>query len=199
MRTFAGLIRGSPRPPCLCSDDAISRKPQLGPCAPPRSLDLHLLFLASPEYASNSHRCIHAVDEAGEKWCGRLRRVHDERPSFCFRSSSLLSSSPSLLRCSSPTMSFLRPSLVRGLPRPTAPAIRSLHLGTPPIPPQRAEIGITGPQEFLQAIGRDAEQKVKVETWDGLFSLQKHQLKTAGVGVKDRRCACAMYYARVGC
>ncbi|KZT50778.1 hypothetical protein CALCODRAFT_521785 [Calocera cornea HHB12733] len=48
-------------------------------------------------------------------------------------------------------------------------------------------MGITTPEEFLQAIGRGAVDKVKVETWDGLFRLQGQQMKAAGLAPKERK------------
>ena len=48
--------------------------------------------------------------------------------------------------------------------------------------------GISTPAEFLKAIGRDAESKVNAESWDELWKLNGHELKKAGLAVRDRRC-----------
>jgi len=57
----------------------------------------------------------------------------------------------------------------------------------PPVPPPAPRYGIETAADFLKAIGRGAEQKVKVETWDGLFSLTGREMTKAGVPIKDRR------------
>ncbi|KAL5501700.1 hypothetical protein ACEPAH_8960 [Sanghuangporus vaninii] len=42
-------------------------------------------------------------------------------------------------------------------------------------------------ESFLSSIGRDAVSKVKVASWDELWSLDGHALKEAGLTVRDRR------------
>ncbi|KAL5524451.1 hypothetical protein ACEPAF_9591 [Sanghuangporus sanghuang] len=42
-------------------------------------------------------------------------------------------------------------------------------------------------ESFLTSIGRDAVSKVKVASWDELWSLDGHALKEAGLTVRDRR------------
>lgn len=42
--------------------------------------------------------------------------------------------------------------------------------------------------DFLKAIGRSAETKVTVESWDELWKLNGPTLRKAGLGIRDRRC-----------
>ncbi|KAI0345874.1 hypothetical protein BDW22DRAFT_1353481 [Trametopsis cervina] len=46
---------------------------------------------------------------------------------------------------------------------------------------------IDSPAAFLAAIGRSAETKLKVETWDELWKMDGDAMKEAGLAVKDRR------------
>ncbi|KZO97162.1 hypothetical protein CALVIDRAFT_513997 [Calocera viscosa TUFC12733] len=85
-------------------------------------------------------------------------------------------------------MSLLRPSSLRSFLRPITPLRRSWH-GTVsnPIPEPRPEIAMTTPEEFLKAIGHGTVDKVKVETWEGLFKLRGRDMKQAGLGIRERR------------
>ena len=46
---------------------------------------------------------------------------------------------------------------------------------------------ITTPQAFLSAIGRSAETKVTIDSWDAFWHTSGYDLKKAGLAVKDRR------------
>ena len=46
---------------------------------------------------------------------------------------------------------------------------------------------ITTPQAFLRAIGRSADKKVSIDSWDAFWHTSGYDLKKAGVAVKDRR------------
>ncbi|KAH0832075.1 hypothetical protein J3R83DRAFT_12983 [Lanmaoa asiatica] len=46
---------------------------------------------------------------------------------------------------------------------------------------------ITTPQAFLSAIGRSAETKVSIDSWEAFWHTSGYDLKKAGVAVKDRR------------
>ena len=46
---------------------------------------------------------------------------------------------------------------------------------------------ITTPQAFLSAVGRSAETKVTIDSWDAFWHTSGYDLKKAGVAVKDRR------------
>ncbi len=50
--------------------------------------------------------------------------------------------------------------------------------------------GMSSAQDFLRAIGRNAEKKVPVEKWGDLFRMRRDDFKTLGVGVQDRRSFC---------
>ncbi|TFY67862.1 hypothetical protein EVJ58_g1368 [Rhodofomes roseus] len=54
-----------------------------------------------------------------------------------------------------------------------------------PVPQTRGRIA--SPQDFLKAIGRSADTKVTVESWEDLWSLNRLRMKEAGVEIKDRR------------
>ncbi|PCH40109.1 hypothetical protein WOLCODRAFT_162101 [Wolfiporia cocos MD-104 SS10] len=54
-----------------------------------------------------------------------------------------------------------------------------------PVPPPRGNIST--PEAFLKAIGRSAESKVTVESWEQLWKLDGPRLKKAGLAVKDRK------------
>lgn len=46
---------------------------------------------------------------------------------------------------------------------------------------------VTTPRAFLSAIGRSVEAKVSIDSWDAFWHTSGHDLKKAGVSVKDRR------------
>lgn len=47
---------------------------------------------------------------------------------------------------------------------------------------------LSTPEAFLKAIGRKADTKVKAESWEDLWAMNRLRLKEAGVDTKDRRC-----------
>ncbi|KAJ6508534.1 hypothetical protein C8R45DRAFT_967743 [Mycena sanguinolenta] len=69
--------------------------------------------------------------------------------------------------------------------RPVSPILRSLSTRVRPVPAPRASI--TTPDAFLKSIGRSSDTKVSVETWDDLWQQDGTKLRSAGVGVRDRR------------
>ncbi|KAJ7781775.1 hypothetical protein DFH07DRAFT_728977 [Mycena maculata] len=46
---------------------------------------------------------------------------------------------------------------------------------------------IKTPQDFLKAIGRSSDTKLSVESWNDFWKQSGTNLKSAGVGVRDRR------------
>ncbi|KZT73757.1 hypothetical protein DAEQUDRAFT_754207 [Daedalea quercina L-15889] len=54
-----------------------------------------------------------------------------------------------------------------------------------PVPPTRGFIAT--PEDFLKAIGRSADTKVKAESWADLWALNRMRLKKEGVDTRDRR------------
>jgi hypothetical protein len=53
-------------------------------------------------------------------------------------------------------------------------------------------------EDFLKAIGRESEKKLKVE-WDELWTMDGRAMREAGVGTRDRRCVlCASYWILEG-
>ncbi|KAJ7189862.1 hypothetical protein GGX14DRAFT_607789, partial [Mycena pura] len=46
---------------------------------------------------------------------------------------------------------------------------------------------IRTPDDFLKAIGRSCNTKLSIESWDEFWRQDGAQLKSAGVGVSDRR------------
>ncbi|KAF9241169.1 hypothetical protein BU15DRAFT_45264 [Melanogaster broomeanus] len=54
-----------------------------------------------------------------------------------------------------------------------------------PVPPPRGEI--TTPRDFLRTIGRSAETKVSIDSWEAFWRTSGHDLRKAGLTVKDRR------------
>ncbi|KAJ6621864.1 hypothetical protein B0H10DRAFT_1789155 [Mycena sp. CBHHK59/15] len=46
---------------------------------------------------------------------------------------------------------------------------------------------ITTPADFLKAIGRSADTKVSIESWEEFWKQSGPDLKAAGVGIRDRR------------
>ncbi|EPT05258.1 hypothetical protein FOMPIDRAFT_1057540 [Fomitopsis schrenkii] len=46
---------------------------------------------------------------------------------------------------------------------------------------------ISTPESFLKAIGRSADTKVKAESWEDLWAMNRLRLKEAGVDTKARR------------
>lgn len=43
-------------------------------------------------------------------------------------------------------------------------------------------------EEFLTTIGRGAQEKLKVESWEKLWTMDGHAMKDMGISVRDRRC-----------
>ncbi|KIK77435.1 hypothetical protein PAXRUDRAFT_378003 [Paxillus rubicundulus Ve08.2h10] len=81
-------------------------------------------------------------------------------------------------------MSFsLRPSLRRV----SQTFVRSFQdrAALRPIPPPQGDI--TTPRDFLRAIGRSAETKVSIDSWDAFWHTGGYDLRKAGLAVKDRR------------
>ncbi|KAF8602364.1 hypothetical protein BDV93DRAFT_444370 [Ceratobasidium sp. AG-I] len=74
---------------------------------------------------------------------------------------------------------------------PSPPAAR----GKCPIIISTRSIGFLGlnlgryqsPNEFLAAIGRSSDTKLKVETWDDLWRMRGEDMKKAGLAVAERR------------
>ncbi|KAF8582824.1 hypothetical protein K439DRAFT_1391153 [Ramaria rubella] len=66
-------------------------------------------------------------------------------------------------------------------------AARRLSVAVTPksIPPPRGSI--QSPKDFLTAIGRSCDTKLKLESWDELWQMKGPEMKQAGVGVQDRR------------
>ncbi|KAJ6525300.1 hypothetical protein DFH09DRAFT_1188832 [Mycena vulgaris] len=62
---------------------------------------------------------------------------------------------------------------------------RSLATRVRPIPDPRDSI--TTPDAFLKAIGRSADAKLSIESWEEFWKQSGPNLKSAGVGVRDRR------------
>ncbi|KAH9950603.1 IGR protein motif-domain-containing protein [Amylocystis lapponica] len=54
-----------------------------------------------------------------------------------------------------------------------------------PLPPPRGSIAT--PEDFLKAIGRSSDTKLTVEKWEDLWKFDGHQLRKAGLDVRDRR------------
>ncbi|KAI0725620.1 IGR protein motif-domain-containing protein [Fomitopsis betulina] len=59
------------------------------------------------------------------------------------------------------------------------------HAALRPVPP--ATSPLSTPEAFLKAIGRKADTKVKAESWEDLWAMNRLRLKEAGVDTKDRR------------
>ncbi|KAF9071174.1 hypothetical protein BDP27DRAFT_1219464 [Rhodocollybia butyracea] len=90
----------------------------------------------------------------------------------------------------------LHPQLAsNGLPGPHQVQIRTLvnRSLTKPVPPTRGQFcfaeAITTPNEFLKKIGRSLDTKLTSlpDTWDGFWRISGLEMRSAGVGVKDRR------------
>ncbi|KAF8551679.1 hypothetical protein OG21DRAFT_1478026 [Imleria badia] len=81
-------------------------------------------------------------------------------------------------------MSF---SLQTSIRRVTQTFVRSIQnkAALRPVPLPQGDI--TTPQAFLSAIGRSADTKVTIDSWDAFWHTSGYDLKKAGVAVKDRR------------
>ncbi|KZT12072.1 uncharacterized protein LAESUDRAFT_670378 [Laetiporus sulphureus 93-53] len=79
--------------------------------------------------------------------------------------------------------SFLAPQLSSLVPRLCRTFVSKAALQ--PVPPMRGTI--SSPETFLKAIGRSAETKVTAEKWEDLWKVDGHQMKKAGIAVRDRR------------
>ncbi|KAJ7442632.1 hypothetical protein FB451DRAFT_1057380 [Mycena latifolia] len=73
---------------------------------------------------------------------------------------------------------------VRPIPEPSG-ANQLLRASDVPLIPVAGSI--TTPDAFLKAIGRSADTKLSVESWDEFWQQSSINLKSAGVGVRDRR------------
>lgn len=108
----------------------------------------------------------------------------------------------SLLELSACTMSFSLQSSLRHVTQTFVRSFQNKAVLKPVPPPQgivyasRVNLGadesdvlgdITTPQAFLSAIGRSAETKVSIDSWDAFWRTSGYDLKKAGVAVKDRR------------
>jgi hypothetical protein len=113
-----------------------------------------------------------------------LRRVHSLFPTM---TSLLLSlSSSSRLRALLPISRSLS---TRARP---IPETRGEHLRLPtalhaPLTGIAAADSISTPGAFLKAIGRSCDTKLSIESWDDFWKQDGTNLKSAGVGVRDRR------------
>ncbi|KAH7885259.1 hypothetical protein F5I97DRAFT_1357195 [Phlebopus sp. FC_14] len=69
----------------------------------------------------------------------------------------------------------------------TQPFVRSLQSAalTRPVPSPQGRIKT--PQAFLKVIGRSSETKLSIDSWEAFWRTSGHDLKKAGVAVKDRR------------
>ncbi|KAJ7505147.1 hypothetical protein B0H11DRAFT_1708771 [Mycena galericulata] len=73
---------------------------------------------------------------------------------------------------------------VRPIPDPRGTHLLPTASHVPLIP---AAESIRTPEDFLKAIGRSAETKLSIESWDEFWNQSGVNLKSAGVGVRDRR------------
>lgn len=85
---------------------------------------------------------------------------------------------------------------------PSLPALTRSYYVRPVVPktldPKTHRVGlgpncvpaptIKAPADFLKYIGREAETKLSVETWNELWRMDGTAMKKAGVGIRDRRC-----------
>jgi len=125
-------------------------------------------------------------------------------PSYVTHLSHFVLSSPSPEHRLQRTMAFL--SLQRGLTSSILPQINTFtrtlvtKVVTRPVPPLRDPNTlpptvprfpgmdvIRGPQDFLKAIGREADTKVTAESWEELWKLNGQAMRKAGLSVRDRR------------
>jgi len=94
-------------------------------------------------------------------------------------------------RLCAPTPTFTRPLLQRNV------HLTLRELPERPIAPKREptklQSGIARPieniqtaEDFLKAIGRESEKKLKVE-WDEMWKMDGRAMREAGVGTRDRR------------
>ena len=86
---------------------------------------------------------------------------------------------------------------LRELPeRPIAPKRDPTKLQSGIGPHARLVENIQTAEDFLKAIGRESEKKLKVE-WDELWKMDGRAMREAGVGTRDRRCViCTCYWIR---
>ncbi|KAJ7677488.1 IGR protein motif-domain-containing protein [Mycena rosella] len=99
---------------------------------------------------------------------------------------SLLSSGSRLCSLAPRTCRSLA-TATKSRPVPSRRGIHNLLPTASQIPLIRAAESITTPEAFLKAIGRSADTKVSVESWDEFWQQSSANLKSAGVGVRDRR------------
>jgi len=98
------------------------------------------------------------------------------------------------LRLCASTPTLTRPLLQRNVhltlrelrERPIAPKREPAKLQSGIGPHARSVEKIQTAEEFLKAIGRESEKKLKVE-WDELWKMDGRAMREAGVGTRDRR------------
>ncbi|KAG8680596.1 Vacuolar fusion protein mon1 [Ceratobasidium sp. 394] len=84
--------------------------------------------------------------------------------------------------------SLLRYSSVSALNNIRSPAACRLLHGRVIAPPPPAPRGpYQSPTNFLAAIGRSSDTKLKVETWDDLWRMRGEDMKKAGLTPAERR------------
>ena len=90
-----------------------------------------------------------------------------------------------ITRTLTPLTALARSYYVRPVvPSPLSPATHRIGFG----PHSVAAPTVKEPADFLKRIGRDAETKLSVESWEELWRMDGAAMKKAGVGIRDRRC-----------
>jgi len=112
---------------------------------------------------------------------------------FCKRPPQLRVARPGLLGCPflhHQTMAFAFPSFEAGLRTVAQRLCRTYSTQVAvqarsaiPAPTTR----ISTPEAFLTAIGRSAETKVKAESWEEFWKMDRVEMRGQGLAVKDRR------------
>ncbi|KAJ3566111.1 hypothetical protein NP233_g7201 [Leucocoprinus birnbaumii] len=76
--------------------------------------------------------------------------------------------------------SYVNKTALRPIPKPRVfPAI--------PDNPKSTPLHVLSVRQFLTAIGRSSRQKLKPESWEAFWKTSGHEMKKAGLAVKDRR------------
>ncbi|KAF9454804.1 hypothetical protein P691DRAFT_804164 [Macrolepiota fuliginosa MF-IS2] len=88
-----------------------------------------------------------------------------------------------------PRLSTSVPRLTRTIVNRTAlrPAPPPRAFPPPPDKPNALPLNISTPQEFLKSIGRSSEGKVEPESWEAFWKTSGHDMRKAGLAVRDRR------------
>ncbi|CAA7261418.1 unnamed protein product [Cyclocybe aegerita] len=81
------------------------------------------------------------------------------------------------------TRSFISRAAKRPLPAKRDPATTVQGTSPAPYPLET----IQTPEDFLTAIGRQAEAKITASTWGDFWRMDGRTMKAAGVTVRDRR------------